>query len=183
MKGVSPSEVAVFLWCVRSPRWRPTEEDTGRGSRCFYRPGRKSPNPVSSLHMPRPQPQTHTHTRRWINMSFIILAQRCRPGIRGSFFSPYWWVIPFGVHLSDCCTVAAVSQRVVFSKRFAKWMEVKDGTNNDALCLPVMCYISVLLNTGTVCVNKAQRVLMVLCSALVPALPFIKSDGQHLFLF
>lgn len=45
------------------------------------------------------------------------------------------------------------------------------------------CVISVCCLILGLCVNKAQRVLMVLCSALVPALPFIKSDGQNLFLF
>lgn len=104
-----------------------------------------------------------------------MLARGCRLCIRGSLYFLYWWVIPVGVHLSDRCTIAALSQCVMFSNRFVKWMETEDGTNNDALCLPAIRYINVPLIAARVCVcaSQAQRVLMILCSALVPTLPFM----------
>ncbi len=81
-----------------------------------------------------------------------MLAWRFRQCIRSSLYFLCWWVIPIGVHLSDCCTIAALSQCVMFSNRFVKWMEAEDGTNNDALCLPAICYINVPLITACVCV-------------------------------
>lgn len=57
--------------------------------------------------------------------------------------------------MSDCCTIAALSQCVMFSNRFVKWMEAQDGTNNDALCLPAIFYINVPLITA--CVNHAPK--------------------------
>ena len=54
--------------------------------------------------------------------------------------------------MSGCRTIAALSQRVMSSNRFVKWMEAEDGTNNDALCLPAIRYINVPLITACVCV-------------------------------
>lgn len=106
----------------------------------------------------------------------MVLSQRSRLFIRGSFYFLYWWVIPVRVHLSDCDTDASLSQCVMFYNRFVKWMQAGDGTNNDALCLPATCYINVLLIT--VCMNQAQRVLMILCSALVLTVPFGRLDWE-----
>lgn len=106
----------------------------------------------------------------------MVLSQRSRLFIRGSFYFLYRWVIPVRVHLSDCDTDASLSQRVMFYNRFVKWMQAGDGTNNDALCLPATCYINVLLIT--VCMNQAQRVLMILCSALVLTVPFGRLDWE-----
>lgn len=72
-----------------------------------------------------------------------MLARRCRLCIRGSLYLLHWWVIPVGVHLSDCCTIAALSQSVMFYNRFVKWMGKEDGTNNDAFCLLAVGYINV----------------------------------------
>lgn len=106
----------------------------------------------------------------------MVLSQRSRLFIRGSLYFLYWWVIPVRVHLSDCDTDASLSQCVMFYNRFVKWMQAGDGTNNDALCLPATCYINVLLIT--VCMNQAQRVLMILCSALVLTVPFARLDWE-----
>lgn len=106
----------------------------------------------------------------------MVLSQRSRLFIRGSFYFLYWWVIPVRVHLSDCDTDASLSQCVMFYNRFVKWMQAGDSTNNDALCLPATCYINVLLIT--VCMNQAQRVLMILCSALVLTVPFGRLDWE-----
>lgn len=106
----------------------------------------------------------------------MVLSQRSRLFIRGSFYFLYRWVIPVRVHLSDCDTDASLSQCVMFYNRFVKWMQAGDGTNNDALCLPATCYINVLLIT--VCMNQAQRVLMILCSALVLTVPFGRLDWE-----
>lgn len=78
--------------------------------------------------------------------------------------------------MSNCCTIAALSQYVVFSNRFVKWMEVEDGTDNDTLssCHSLFqCATYYVRARARVCVNHAQSVLRVLCSALVPTLPFM----------
>lgn len=85
-----------------------------------------------------------------------MLARRCRLCMRRSLCFPCWWVIPVAVHLSDCCTIAALSQRVMFSNRFVKWMKAEDDTNNDALCLPAIRYINVPLITARVYVCESS---------------------------
>ena len=107
--------------------------------------------------MPLPLPLPHTHTQ----------AKCCHDCIRVSLCFLYWWAIPVGVHLSDFCTIAALSQCVMSSNRFVKWVEAGDDTNNDALCLPFATHQCASYYSLCICLNQAQRVLRILCSALV----------------
>ena len=70
-----------------------------------------------------------------------------------SLYFLYCWVIPVGVHLSDRFTIAALSQCVMFSNRFVKWMAAGDGTYNDALCLLLHQCATLLYN---VCVCESN---------------------------
>ena len=94
-----------------------------------------------------------------------MLARRCRLCIRGSLYFLRWWVIPVGDHLSDCCTIAALSQSVMFYNRFVKWMGEGDGTNNDALCLLAVGYINVPLILVCVCVCVWVCVCVYVCES------------------
>lgn len=130
----SCSSVYMMVMCVCGPRWAPKWGCRKRFT-LFYWPDRSS---VSSLH-------TATHAA-YINASEMMFGTTCRMCMTNPlyFLNRESFLLESICHICHC-TIAALSQCVMFSNRFVKWMEVGDSTNNEAPCFSAICYMNVPL--------------------------------------
>lgn len=87
---------------------------------------------------------------------------------------------PFVTSLYNRCSFSVCD----VPNRSFKWMEAEDTADNGALCLSAIRYINVPLITAcvSVCVNQAQRVLMIPCCALVPRLSHLGACIRCVFI-